>query len=84
MTTLYLQMTDKLSAHWRAHNNAYPRKFVLSPELRDEYLRCLQLITIPGGRDMSVTKHMGVPIEIDEASPGVMVAADGAEVALQG
>ena len=83
MTTLYLQMTDKLSAHWRAHNNAYPKKFVLSPALRDEYLRCLQLITIPGGRDMSVTKHMGVPIEIDEASPGVMVAADGTEVALQ-
>ena len=32
---------------------------------------------------MSVIKHMGVPIEIDEASPGVMVAADGTEVALQ-
>jgi hypothetical protein len=28
-------------------------------------------------------KHMGVPIEIDEASPGVMVAADGTEVSLQ-
>ena len=83
MTTLYLQMTDKLSAHWRDHNNAYPKKFVLSPALRDEYLRCLQLITIPGERDMSVTKHMGVPIEIDEASPGVMVAIDGTEVALQ-
>jgi hypothetical protein len=26
---------------------------------------------------------MGVPIEVDEASPGVMVAADGTEVALQ-
>ncbi|MBB3642623.1 hypothetical protein [Variovorax atrisoli] len=63
-------MTDKLSEHWRAHSNAYPKKFVLSPALRDEYLRCLQLITIPGGRDLSVAKHMGVPIEIDEASPG--------------
>ncbi|MET3390628.1 hypothetical protein ABIC33_001251 [Variovorax sp. 1140] len=84
MTTLYLQMTDKLSAHWRANDNAYPRKFVLRPALRDEYLRCLQLIIIPGGRDMTVTKHMGVPIEIAEASPGVMVSADGTEVALQG
>ncbi|MDN6886590.1 hypothetical protein QMO14_23650 [Variovorax sp. CAN2819] len=83
MTTLYLQMTEKLSAHWRENNNAYPRKFVLSPALRDEYLRNLGLVTIPGERDMSATKHMGVPIEIDEASPGVMVAADGSEVALQ-
>ena len=32
---------------------------------------------------MSVIKHMGVPIEIDEASPGVMVAADATDVALQ-
>ncbi|WP_369659094.1 hypothetical protein [Variovorax sp. V15] len=83
MTTLYLQMTDKLIAHWKGNGNAYPKKFVLSPALRDEYVRCLNLMTIPGDRDMSATKHMGVPIEIDEASPGVMVAADGAEVALQ-
>jgi len=83
MTTLYLQMTDKLSAHWRAHNNAYPRKFVLSPAQREEYVRCLQLITIPGERDMSATKHMGVPIEINEASPGVIVAVDGTEIPLQ-
>jgi len=83
MATLYLQMTDKLIAHWKGNGNAYPKKFVLSPALRDEYVRCLNLMTIPGDRDMSATKHMGVPIEIDEASPGVMVAADGAEVALQ-
>ncbi|MET3393554.1 hypothetical protein [Variovorax atrisoli] len=83
MTTLYLQMTEKLSAHWRENNNAYPRKFVLSPALRDQYLRDLSLITIPGERDMSATKHMGVPIEIAESTPGVMVAADGTEVALQ-
>ncbi|MFV0677881.1 hypothetical protein [Variovorax sp. tm] len=84
MTTLYLQMTDKLSAHWRAHNNAYPRKFVLSPALRDEYLKCLSWVTDARVRVNTIPeKHMGVPIEIDEASPGVMVAADGTEVALQ-
>ncbi|WP_445289466.1 hypothetical protein [Variovorax atrisoli] len=84
MTTLYLQMTDKLSAHWRAHNNAYPRKFVLSPALRDEYLKCLSWVTDARVRVTTIPeKHMGVPIEIDEASPGVMVAADGTEVALQ-
>jgi hypothetical protein len=66
-----------------AHNSANPRKFVLSPALREEYLRGLQLITIPGGGDMSVTKHMGVPIEIVEDSPGIMVAVDGSETALE-
>ncbi|WP_445286518.1 hypothetical protein [Variovorax atrisoli] len=85
MTTLYLQMTDKLSAHWRAHSNAYPRKFVLSPALRDEYLKCLSWVTDARVRVTTIPeKHMGVTIEIDEASPGVMVAADGTEVALQG
>ena len=55
MTTLYLQMTEKLSEHWRANNNAYPQKFVLSPALRAEYVHCLELMTIPGERDMSAT-----------------------------
>lgn len=40
-------------------------------------------MTILGDRDMSASKHMGVPIEINDASPDVMVAADGTEVALQ-
>ncbi|MDN6885264.1 hypothetical protein QMO14_16790 [Variovorax sp. CAN2819] len=84
MTTLYLQMTEKLTAHWKANENAYPKKFVLSPALRDEYLRCLSWMTdLQARADTIPRKHMGVPIEIDEASPGVMVASDGTEVALQ-
>ena len=84
MTTLYLQMTDKLSAHWRAHNNVYPRKLVLSPAMRDECLKCLSWVTDACVRVATIPeKHMGVPIEIDEPSPGVMVALDGTEMALQ-
>lgn len=84
MTTLYLQMTEKLSAHWRANNNAYPQKFVLSPALRDTYLGDLRLLNNNVGKTVTMpAKHMGVTIEVDEASPGVMVAADGTEVALQ-
>ncbi|SOD27682.1 hypothetical protein SAMN05518800_3247 [Variovorax sp. YR752] len=84
MATLYLTMTEKLSAHWRANNNAYPQKFVLSPALRDQYLHSMSLVTSNHGRTITMPeKHMGVRIEIDEHSPGVMVAADGTEVALQ-
>ncbi|MDQ0082961.1 hypothetical protein J2W35_003320 [Variovorax boronicumulans] len=84
MATLYLTMTEKLSAHWRANNNAYPQKFVLSTALRDEYIRDLGLITSNHGKTVPMPeKHMGVPIEVVENTPGVMVAADGTEVALQ-
>ncbi|MET3464094.1 hypothetical protein [Variovorax atrisoli] len=84
MATLYLQMTDKLSVHWRAHNNVYPRKFVLSPALRAECLKCLSWVPDARVRVTTISeKHMGVPIEIDEPSPGVMVALDGTEMALQ-
>lgn len=84
MTTLYLSMTEKLSAHWRANNNAYPQKFVLSPALRDEYIKCLSLVTSNQGKTITLPdKHMGVLIEVTENTPGVMVAADGTEVTLQ-
>ena len=84
MTTLYLQMTEKLIAHWKTNGNAYPSKFTLSPALRDEYRRCLGWMTNNHGETPPMPeKHMGVRIEIDKASPGVVVAADGTQVSLQ-
>lgn len=84
MTTLYLQMTEKLTDHWKANGNTYPQKFTLSPALRDEYLRCLSWVTSNQGKTVAMPdSHMGVRIEVAEASPGLMVAADGTEVALQ-
>jgi hypothetical protein len=82
MATLYLTMTEKLSAHWRANNNAYPQKFVLTPAQRAEYDESRRLCHAPP-ESIGEPKHMGVLIEIDENTPGVMVAADGTEVALQ-
>lgn len=84
MTTLYLQMTEKLIAHWKANGNVYPQKFTLSPALRDEYLKCLSYLTSNQGKTITMPdKHMGVTIEVTENTPGVMVAADGTEVTLQ-
>jgi len=84
MATLYLTMTEKLISHWRANNNAYPQKFVLSPALRDEYLQCLRTMTTNRAKTITAPdRHMGVLIEVAENTPGVMVAADGTEVALQ-
>jgi hypothetical protein len=81
MSTLYLSMTEKLVTHWKANSNAYPQKFVLTSAQRGEYDKS-RLMCGAAPESIGETKHMGVPIEIDEASPGVMVAADGAEVSL--
>ncbi|MCT8174398.1 hypothetical protein KV106_05835 [Variovorax sp. CY25R-8] len=83
MASLYLSMTEKLSAHWKANNNAYPQKFVLTPPQLEAYtesrIRC--------GADpktISSETHMGVRIEISHSTPGIMVAADGTEIPLLG
>lgn len=78
---LYYDMSEKLSDHLRA-TRAYPLKFVLSPLLHKDYLRDVALLGASRGKKLDPANHMGVPIEIDEASPGVMVAADGAQVSL--
>jgi hypothetical protein len=82
MTTLYLTMTEKLTSHWRANNNAYPQKFVLAPAQRTEYDESRRMCGAPA-ESIGEPRHMGVLIEISHNTPGVMVAADGTEVALQ-
>lgn len=82
MTTLYLTMTEKLTAHWKANSNTYPQRFVLTPAQRHEYDESCRMCG--AGPDFTgAPKHMGVPIEVTENTPGVMVAADGTEVTLQ-
>jgi len=80
--SLYYAMTEKFSDHLST-SGAYPEKFVLSPVLHDEYLRDVTLVGQAVGKDIDPTTHMGIRIEVDENSPGVMVAADGTEVSLQ-
>lgn len=80
---LYYAMTEKFSDHLRA-TGAYPQKFVLSPSLHDRYLRDVKLVSQSVGKPIDPGLHMGIRIEIDAASPGVMVAPDGTEVLLLG
>lgn len=83
MSTLYLDMTAKLTEHWKANSNSYPQKFVLTPTQGDEYVKCLSWMTDERSRVSTIPeKHMGVSIEISESTPGVMIAADGAEIPL--
>ena len=81
MATLYLPMTDAVIKHWRANGNAYPQKFILTQAQHREYVETRR--TGIGGPNIDGRVHMGVPIEIAEGTPGVMVSADGTEVSLQ-
>ncbi|MDP9922932.1 hypothetical protein J2W25_001953 [Variovorax boronicumulans] len=78
---LYMRMTEMFSDHLST-TGAYPEKFILSTGLHRQYLRdwvrMRQLVTTR----IDPTNHMGVPIEISDITPNVMVAADGAEVSL--
>ncbi|MCY1239829.1 hypothetical protein [Variovorax sp. 38R] len=80
---LYYAMTEKFSDHLRA-TGAYPEKFVLSPSLHDRYLRDVKLVSQSVGKPIDPGLHMGIRIEIDAASAGVMVGSDGTEVFLLG
>ena len=81
MARLYLSMTEGVINHWKANNNAYPQKFILTPAQHKEYAETRRVGI--GGPNTDCSVHMGVPIEISEGTPGVMVTADGAEVSLQ-
>jgi hypothetical protein len=80
MQSLYLPMTEKLIAHWRANGNAYPQKFILTPEQHTVYVETRKKGI--GGPNIDGFEHMGVRIEVSDSTPGVMIAADGTEVSL--
>ena len=80
MARLYLLMTEGVINHWKANNNAYPQKFILTPEQHAGYAESRR--TGIGGPKSDVHEHMGVPVEISENTPGVMIAADGSKVSL--
>ena len=81
MASLYLSMTAKLSEHWRTNDNVYPQKFILTPAQRAEYDDSRRMCSAPPDT-IDNPKHMGVPIQISDTTPGVMVAANGTEVSL--
>jgi hypothetical protein len=76
---IYEHLVQALQAHWKAHANTYPQKFVLSPE---------QLRTLNETRDALGTAitgkpvahgspFMGVPLEKSANTAGEMIAQDG-------
>lgn len=84
MAHIYDHLLAALKAHWKAHNNAYPQKFILSPAdnevLKDARGSINKAVT---GKDFSAhTTFMDVKIEARDSSPGIVVAVDGTETPL--
>ena len=84
MPHLYENLVQALQSHWKAHANAYPQKFVLSPEQRatldEARIAIHQAVT---GKEVSdLGNFMGVRLEEQAGSPGEMVSVDGAVTSL--
>jgi len=78
---LYMTMSEMLSDHLST-TGAYPEKFILSTLLHRQYLRDWVLMRQIVTMRIDPTNHMGVPIEISDLTPNIMVASNGTEVAL--
>jgi len=85
MAQIYEQLVQALRTHWQAHSNAYPQKFILSPEARQTLDAARKSVrdNVVGKSSAPVdAKFMGVPIEEQAGSPGEMVAVDGTVTAV--
>lgn len=84
MPHLYENLVQALQSHWKAHANAYPQKFVLSPEQHATLEEARQAIhrAVTGKQLEGGEPFMGVPLEVASGSAGEMVTIDGAVTSL--
>jgi hypothetical protein len=80
MSEIYMNVVNALRAHWKAHDDAYPQKLVLTPSQADQLLELqkIGMVPFPDARSTPrIDRFMGTAIEIDPATTGIIVAADG-------
>lgn len=83
MSNIYDAITNALSAHWKAHENKYPQKLVLSTSQHADLMRRRTMTkTETEAAQVDPARFMGVTLEIDDADPGALIAVDGTKVAL--
>lgn len=85
MPHIYENLVQAVQAHWKAHANAYPQKFVLSPAQHaelDEARRAIRR-AVTGQQLPDGEPFLGVPLEVAPGSAGEMVAIDGTVSSLE-
>ncbi|MDM0090322.1 MULTISPECIES: hypothetical protein [unclassified Variovorax] len=81
MSNIYDATTKALSAHWKAHDNKYPQKLVLSTSQHADLMRRRKMTkTETEAAQVDPASFMGVAIEIDDAAPGALISVDGTRV----
>lgn len=85
MVLIYESLVAALRGHWKAHAEAYPRKFIISPEQHKELTEMIDSVRkgIASAPAEDPMKFMGAKLEIRDGAPGTMVATDGTETPLQ-
>jgi hypothetical protein len=84
MSSIYDSVARVITDHWKAHQNKYPQKVVLTPE----QFAALTTLRRTGRSGLGIekaadeTKFLGVPLDQDPATPGLLIAHDGTEVAI--
>jgi len=86
-TSLYLPIQQALSAHWKNHGGKYPQKVILTlaqhQAINDVRFMAQTGVAGKGVAPVAGEKLMGVLIEHDSATPGVMIDVNGLEIPLQ-
>ncbi len=64
-------ITVALSAHWKAHDNKYPQKILLTETDHAELMRSIKRVRSASGDDREPDQHsfMGTPMGVDGARP---------------
>ncbi|UIS65506.1 DNA helicase [Acidovorax phage AP1] len=85
MPHLYENLVQAVQAHWKAHANAYPQKFVLSPAQHATLDKDRKAIrrAVTGQQLRDGEPFMGVPLQVSTDSAGEMVAIDGTVSSLE-
>lgn len=88
-TPLHFLIIERLREHWRAHDNKYPQRVLLTPA-QHQQMNDWRHMSETGELDkakhpkaVAGEKFMGVLIEHDERTVGVMIDVNGVEIPLQ-
>ena len=84
MPNIYESLVRVIADHWKAHDNKYPQKIILTPAQFDslgEYRRTGRL-ALNDDKAADGTNFLGVPLEQDPGTPGLLIATDGSEIAI--
>lgn len=83
MPNIYDTVTRAIADHWKANENKYPQKIVLTPAQLQELSELCKLgrLALNDDNPVDEAKFLGVAIEQDPSTPGVLIAHDGSEIA---